>query len=533
MIMKKELIITVGALMSVMGAGAQTQYDAARLMGSELNGTARFVGMGGAMGALGGDISVMGTNPAGIGIYRSNDIAVSFGFNNTIAESNFAGVVKKEDKTKMSFDNIGFVYSNKIGNTTTLRYINFGFNYHKSKNFNKVFAMGGDLNGFSQTRQIASLTDGLLPEAYDDLLNPDINPYQKFNDVGFLTNMGAWCDLIAPELDSEGKPIVNENGGGYYLGWGGLDNNFYSRESGGVSQYDFNVAFNIEDRVYLGLTLGAYDVNYSRYSYYGENLNDGDGGLAGSYSLENWFNTEGTGIDLKLGAIVRPFENSPFRFGVAIHTPTWYNLTDSYSAYMVSDMGDNHYEQDTYRELGDRDYVQDYQIVTPWKFNVNLGTTLSSLVALGAEYEYEDYSTAKIKDPDGVTLPMTELVKEDLKGVHTLRVGIETKIAPQFSIRAGYNFSSAAFKKEAYKSFYDGDTRTDTEYNNIMEKNTLAFGLGYRGSVLYADLAYKYDTYKSDFYAFDGYKPDVDQYMSSAKVDNNRHQLLLTIGARF
>ena len=52
---------------------AQSLYDAARLMGNDLNGTARFIGMGGAMGALGGDISTMGTNPAGIGIYRSSD----------------------------------------------------------------------------------------------------------------------------------------------------------------------------------------------------------------------------------------------------------------------------------------------------------------------------------------------------------------------------------------------------------------------------------------------------------------------------
>ena len=526
--MEKKLMIAISAFIFVTGVNAQTQYDAARFMGSELNGTARFVGMGGAMGALGGDISVMGTNPAGIGIYRSNDIVVSFGFNNTGTKSDFQGSVMKEGKTKMSFDNIGFVYSTKIGNNTSLRYVNFGFNYHKSKNFNKVMAMGGSLNGLSQTFQIADLTYGLYPNIYDQLIDPKVNPYTKFNDVGFLTNMGAWCDLIAPVIDENtGKPAVNSEGGGIYAGWAGLDNYYYSRESGGVSQYDFNVAFNIEDRVYLGFTLGAYDVNYNRYSYYDENLDAGDGTSVGGYSLENWFNTEGTGIDVKFGAIVRPFEDSPFRLGLAVHTPTWYNLTDSYSAYMVSDIDGYHYEQDTYRELGDRDYVQDYQIVTPWKFNVSMGTTLSGLVALGAEYEYEDYSMAKIKDPDGRTLPMTDLVKNDLKGMHTLRLGMEARVTPQFTVRAGYNFSSAAFKDTAFKSFYDGDTRTDTEFNNVMENNVFTVGLGYRGSVIYTDLAYKYDTYKSDFYAFD------DAALKATKVDNNRHQLLLTIGARF
>ena len=46
------LVLSAFALLSA-GAMAQTQYETARLTGSELNGTARFVGMGGAMGALG------------------------------------------------------------------------------------------------------------------------------------------------------------------------------------------------------------------------------------------------------------------------------------------------------------------------------------------------------------------------------------------------------------------------------------------------------------------------------------------------
>ena len=61
----------------------------------------------------------------------------------------------------------------------------------------------------------------------------------------------------------------------------------------------------------------------------------------------------------------------------------------------------------------------------------------------------------------------------------------------------------------------------------VLIKNTVTFGLGYRGSVVYADLAYKYDMYKSDFYAFD----DID--LPATKVDNSRNQLVFTLGARF
>lgn len=140
-------------------AGAQTIYDAAKFSGSDLNGTARFVGMGGAMGALGGDISTMGSNPAGIGIYRSNDLMTSFGFNYTSSKSNFNGSIMNSDKYRGSFDNIGFVYSSKVGNQTALKYVNFGFNYHKAASFDRDFSMGGNLNGFSQTDEMSNMSN--------------------------------------------------------------------------------------------------------------------------------------------------------------------------------------------------------------------------------------------------------------------------------------------------------------------------------------------------------------------------------------
>ena len=112
--MIKKGMMAVCGLMLAMTANAQNAYDAERLLSNDLNGTARFVGMGGAMGALGGDMSVMGTNPAGIGIFRSNDFSVSMGFNNTATESSFNGTGMKEDKTRASFDQIGFVYTYKV-----------------------------------------------------------------------------------------------------------------------------------------------------------------------------------------------------------------------------------------------------------------------------------------------------------------------------------------------------------------------------------------------------------------------------------
>ena len=301
----KRINIFAVLTMSASALFAQTQYDAARITGTELNGTARFVGMGGAMGALGADISVIGTNPAGIALFRSHNVSTSFGFNKNMTSSTFNGTKVNDSRTKASFDQIGFVYSNKIGNKTNLRYLNFGFNYHKAANFNRQFTSKGALNGSSLSWQMTDMMIGAgygSQESYDNVLDAD-NPYTSEYFYG--------------------TPDMGE---------------YYSREEGGINQYDFNMSFNVQDRYYFGVTLGVYDVNYKRYSSYSETLLDDNGADNGNFTLNNWFSTQGTGYDLKFGFIARPFEYSPFRIGFAVHTPVWYMLTDRYTSTLSTDI---------------------------------------------------------------------------------------------------------------------------------------------------------------------------------------------------
>jgi hypothetical protein len=326
--------------------------------------------------------------------------------------------------------------------------------------------------------------------SFDAILDAE-NPYRQYwNQYPVLGMMGATTGVV-------------DFYDGKVLGWNGYSNNYYSQEKGGINEYDFNIAFNIEDRFYLGATLGVYDVNYDRYSSYTEELDDDYGQENGGYTLENYYSLKGTGVDLKLGAILRPVEDSPFRLGLAIHTPTWYELTESTNATLSSDIlaYDSPYSQ-TLSDYLDYSYLTyDYRLITPWKFNVSAGTTFGGLVALGAEYEYSDYSSSTLQDIDGYELGDQPSVEAFLKGVHTFRVGMEARLAPQFSIRAGYNYTSAVFADDAYSAL--SSYRTSTDFNNIKDKNTFTMGLGYRGNVVYADLAYKCDMYKSDFYAFD------------------------------
>lgn len=554
--MKKIItLVTLGLMITAAPIVAQTVYDAAKITNKDLNGTARFVGMGGAMGALGGDISTIGTNPAGIGIYRSNDAMVSFGLSAYGTESNYMGNKINSDKVRASFDNAGFVLATKIGNATTFRYVNFGFNYHRAKSFYKNMSMKGNLGDHSQTFQMAEQATGITDWGnypYDD------------NNIGWLSVLGYDSWLISnlttkvtdvPYKDKNGNQIYNINGeplyempGSFYgMTENGLAN-FRSEERGGVDQYDFNISFNISDRVYLGMTIGAYAVNYDKYSIYSENYS---GDYTGEgYDLVSMNKINGSGFDLKFGAIVRPFEYSPFRIGLAVHTPTYYKLDYKTSAYVLSDV----YSEVTGKiephdiytsDMIEGDMIRQFRLQTPWTYNVSLGYTIGRNWALGAEYEYQDYSSMKFKNPDDGYSDMFEYENSTtpmMKGVSTIRLGAEYKVIPQFALRAGYNYSTAIFNSDAYKDLPINSIQTDTDFANTKALSNYTLGIGYRGSMFYADLAYKFSSYKEDFYPFVemdhviengityrtlGALPDV------TKVKNTRSQVLLTLGVRF
>ena len=525
------MVLTVaGALASA--AAAQNQYDALRFLGNDVNGTARFVGMGGAMSSLGADLSTIGTNPAGIGLYRSNDVALSFGFNANKSHSDFNGSVMDESRNRASFDQVGFVWSTKIGNKTDLRFLNFAFNYHKRVNFNRQFASKGGLNGNSLTWQMADMIDGAgyqTDNHFNGLLDAN-NPYTEssFYDTPYLGAMGARTGLVDVDWDDKGN-ILN------IYGWNGIDGEYYSRETGSVNEYDFNVSFNVRDRFYFGATLGVYDIDYLRYSSYGENMQRLNGEYQGNFTLNNTYKTEGTGIDLKVGTIIRPFEYSSFRFGLAIHTPILYNMSDRYTSVLTSNLPSASYTENLADYLYGGQYAWDYRLITPWRFNVSVGTIVGGIMALDAEYEFENYSATKLQNAEGVELNGQSAIKETLKGVHSFRVGMETKVSSAFSVRAGYHFRSTPITSDAFKNIPVTDnTRTDAEYLNLKSRQAVSVGLGYRGRLVYADVAYKYDFYKGDFYAFDG---GLDQsgnlLLSPTKVNNERHQLLFTIGVHF
>lgn len=114
-----------------------------------------------------------------------------------------------------------------------------------------------------------------------------------------------------------------------------------------------------------------------------------------------------------------------------------------------------------------------------------------------------------------------------MDGVHTLRAGVEFKLAPEFAFRLGYNHVTASMKSSAFKYLPDNSIRTDTEYSNAGRTNNYTLGCGYRGEMFYVDMAYQYSHYKDDFYAF------YSQFLEGTQLKNNNHKVILTVGLHF
>lgn len=517
--MKTKYAIAALMAMAVNPLLAQETYQDTKLIDNELNGTARYVGMGGAMEALGADISTIGSNPAGIGLFRSSQATISGGLvsqGDATTQPTFGGISAKIDgnKTNASFDQLGFVYVMRTGESN---FVNFAFNYHKSRNFDQLLTAGGLLDKASQNKLTAM-------------------KYPYGNDYNWNAVDANYSSMLTPITNEKGEQVGLD-----YLN--GTEYLFGQYQKGYIGEYDFNISGNLHDRVYLGLTVGLRDVNYRTNSYYTENLEN-------NTTAESWesLRIDGTGFDIKAGVIFRPIENSPFRVGLYVNTPTWYDLSLA-SANDVT-MADQQGRADKGQSTN-----YDYKLYTPWKFGVSLGHTVANSLALGVTYEYADYGCIDNRINDGGYYndwgyyyeesssdhSMNDNTKSTLKGVSTLKFGLEYKPLPELSIRLGYNYVSPMFSKQGFR---DGSLQspgvayaTSTDYTNWTATNRVTAGFGYQFKKWFVDLAYQYSQTNGDFYPFMSYISDSSSadncIANGTKVSNKRNQLLLTLGYRF
>ena len=515
--MKNLYLFAVMAMMATQASAQLDTYIGAQLTTEDLNGTARYVGMGGAMEALGADISVIGTNPAGLGLFRRSQVSGSFGLVSQSDGKSF----QDGSKTSASFDQLGLVYTSRMGPHS---YVNFGFNYHKSRNFNHVLSAAAKaVNGSSQNRQTCIKgVDGVLYE---------------------YLGMTQLDDLM---LD------VIENKDGSLSYYDATDYQFDRAQTGYIGEYDFCLSGNINNRVYLGLTVGVKDVHYNSYTEYGDNLLSSDPG-ASYLGIIDDHRITGQGFDVKAGIIVRPIDESPFRFGVSVSTPTFYKLETE----NVTSLCDK-YGEFSYCELSAK-----FRFNTPWRFGLSLCNTVGNYLALGASYEYADYSTNDMRtitdsgyDWDGYYYEnsssdkvMKRHTEKTLRGVSTLKLGAEYKIDQNIAVRLGYNYVSPMYRENGVRDQMLASPGTylasTTDYTNWKDTHRITAGVGFTFDQFRLDLAYQYSMRKGDFYPYmNGAQATfIDDVTMEAvtitndcrpvSVNDNRHQLLCSLSYTF
>ena len=549
-------------------AFAQTAVDAYSASQLDLRGSARFMSMGGAFTALGGDISTLNQNPGGIGVYRSSDISLTLDLEPQSTKSTVGTLTDKNSQTKFGVNNFGYIGTVNTGNET-MPFFNWGVSYSKIASFDRRY--GGRLGqiGTSYTNMVADYT------TYDGYTQGDL-----INDNPYFDSSAPWSSILM--FDGFGinptAPGANSYAGLFNYGNTTGEGWYNIEEKGHVDEYSLNFGGNVMNILYWGIGFGITDIDFKQYAYYGESFTDlnvprfipdavnPDGGSygyypgnadqaepnTGDYGLTNYKHIWGSGFNFKAGVIIKPVNE--FRLGLAVHTPTYYNLSYEGDATMAFGYDSPLYNQNEVNKFNNGQTSTewsdfDWKLQTPWRFMVGAAGVLGGKAIISADYEYRAYGDMKVKDWNGYNYDAyNNDVKTFYKGVNILRLGAEYRVTPAFSIRAGYSYESSPVQKQLLDPSNDSevlyvptsgadDTETQPSFTLDRTTNYITCGIGYRYKYFYADLAYVYRHRESDYQAFTNYEelmnPGTIVYAPKAKVTDSNSQIVLTLGVRF
>lgn len=532
--MKKALSILLLGAATQLVAHAQSAIDAYNVSQSDMRGTARFMSMAGAFGALGGDLSTLTQNPAGIGVYRTSDIGVTVDFDflsgSTQNGYNF-------NQTKVACNNFGYVGALNLSGEVLVNF-NWGATYSRKVSFERAF--GGKFNSLptSLTNVIAPWVDGYYPSELN--MYGDYNPYYGIPGVG----NPDWLGVLA--FNSGMINTLSPNSSSYY----GLFQNGTSGfgeyeviEKGHIDEYSLNFGGNIADILYWGIGFGITDLKYKSEFYYGEGLYDaripdfeGTGVIPGdaSYGLTNYKEVSGSGFNMKFGVILKPINE--FRVGIAVHTPTWYSL--NYGGQASTDYwyssGFAGYYNDGYEET-DWDSFS-YRMRSPWRLILSAAGVIGGRFIISADYERDAYNNMTFSSSGWDYYDYSEEnndIKTLFQASNTIRLGAEFRITPKFSVRAGYSYTGDNVKTNVLS----GEQYVYTSGMNpayVFNKTTqyITCGLGYRFGQFYVDAAYAYRNRQSQYTPF-----SIPEYIAAspltAKVKQYDNNLVLTLGYKF
>lgn len=557
-------------------ADAQSAIDGYRLSQSDLKGTARYMGMGGAFGALGGDLSSISTNPAGIGVYRRNEIGITMDIDMQSATSEAQGMTNTQNQTKVLLNNVGGVASWNLA-STVMPNLNIGFTYNRAASFNAHYVGNIPTLSNSLTNYIAGVSnnEGVTVADVTAVFDRDgyltFDPYNP-NDGGYqapwLSILGYNSYFINPTGDDD-QPNWIGQWGTNTSGSGAFD----VLTSGGVNEYNIAIGGNIANKVFWGVDFGIVDMNYSMTAMWGENLqnavlDNGSGFVSGSamWRMRNSYVANGTGYNVKVGVIYRPIQE--LRLGLSFASPTWYSINENYIAETNYQYGVNIPDmQDDYAVTNGGNWgLNSYNFRTPWRLTASAAGVIGRNLIVSADFEWQKYNKMRFYDGgnnyygyggggyydwgwDPWYAPMQKAsplintdpwyatnadIEEYYKTTTSIRVGAEYRITPRFSVRAGYAHVSSPVRQEAKDGsmlIYTSGTMPNYRMDNSTDYITC--GVGYNFNNFYIDAAYVNKHQSSEYHAYtpDPANPQIPSPTSKLSLNNN--QIVLSAGVRF
>ncbi len=458
--MKRFFLYTLVSLSTVVAALAQNPTETLRYSQIRPGGTARALGAGGAFGALGADYTSVGINPGGLGVYRRSDLSLSFGVQNTLANTDLLGNQVDASRTRAFLPNASLVFSrlhvDSRGNRRKGKWIasNFAFGINRLANFNANSV-------FTNSQSSNSLLNHYRDELTAAGLTEDQISLSNFSDGAYL---GYYNYLLNP-VGSTGTDYAAVTDG--FL----VNQQISLVRRGGIDEMSLAFGSNYNDKFYFGALVGIPFLSYREQLNVRESDDSGSIPVFNNFGFSQNLTADGVGINAKFGFIVRAAKW--MRLGASFHTPTRFSISETYYTEITSSIDSLPYNNDfTEGEF-------DYQLSTPWRSIASAAFIIKQYGFLSVDYEFSNYNRANytfsgFKNSEDA---LNQDVRNYLRAVHTVRAGAEVA-AKNWRFRAGYSYSSSPIEKNQVLSGRD------------LTSQVFSGGVGYRGKVWYIDVAY-------------------------------------------
>lgn len=469
---------------------AQYAKDAVRFSTFQSGSTSRIKAIGNAGTAVGGDLSSVGGNPAGLGFFTSSEANFTPEFDGSTARTGYLGQSASIRKSDLNLNNASIVFYSRLntprGQDKSKGWLslNFGMGYNRTNNFDQ------------RINYYAKNNNSSINDYYAALANTD-----GAND-GTLPGWAYGQNLI--DLYGTTNPVYKSNA------YAGVNQNNTITRSGGQSEFNLALGANYSNKLYLGLGVGITSLRYNSTNDFNE------GGVAsvleGSTPADRTFNsdyiqnqtTKGEGFNAKFGFIYKLLEN--VRIGATITTPTYMTIDDTYAESLISSFNNG-----AKYTNGPSDYPLTYNMRTPFKASGGLSVFLGKYGFITGDVEYIDYSTTRLSSNDDYDNTFdNNIIKNTYRSALNTHLGAEIKLTSAVALRGGYGIQGNALK------------------NGGGQTNTVTGGLGYRFGSYYIDAAYMHINGSQTI------TPYTDGALTpSADVNSSSNNVFVTVGFRY